>query len=135
MIDGIGVVSIPAFFQPLESLPGEPDSLKSFGTQSKSAQMLLYVSPSSEKEATPFGNPLSVIDGLHERLGDNQGLITVECAQTGSGEDAMCSIVKTVEPFEGAQYCLIIDLGLRSSVVRIQGFFAEAGITGCATPL
>lgn len=79
------------------------DSLKSFGAQSESAQMLLYVGPSSEEEAMPFGSPQSVIDGIHECLGDNEGLITVECTKTGSGEDAMYSIVKTVEPFEGAQ--------------------------------
>lgn len=63
--------------------------------------MLLYVGSSSEEEAMPFGNLQSVIGGIHECFGDNQGLITVECMKTGSGEDAMYSIVKTVEPFEG----------------------------------
>lgn len=92
--------------------------------------MLLYVGPSSEEEAIPFGNPQSVIDGIHECLGDNQGLITVECTKTGSGEDAMHSIVKTVEPFDGAQYCLTMDIGSRNGVFRIQGFFAKAGTTG-----
>lgn len=129
-IDGIGEICIPAFFQPLCPLPEDSDSLKSFGAQSKSAQMLLYVGPSSEEEAMPFGNPQSVIDGIHECLGDNQGLITVECTKTGSGEDAMYSIVKTVEPFDGAQYCLTMDIGSRNGVFRIQGFFAEAGTTG-----
>lgn len=43
--------------------------------------------------------------------------------KTGSGEDVMYSIVKTVEPFEGAQYCLTMDFGLRNDVIRIQGFF------------
>ena len=129
-IDGIGEICIPAFFQPLCPLPEDSDSLKSFGAQSKSAQMLLYVGPSSEEETMPFGNPQSVIDGIHECLSDNQGLITVECTKTGSDEDAMYSIVKTVEPFEGAQYCLTMDLGSRNGVFRIQGFFAEAGTTG-----
>ena len=50
--------------------------------------------------------------------------------KTGSGEDAMYSIVKTVEPFKGAQYCLTMDFGLRNGVIRIQGFFTEAGTTG-----
>lgn len=129
-IDGIGEICIPAFFQPLCPLPEDSDSLKSFGAQSKSAQMLLYVGPSSEEEAMPFGNPQSVIDGIHECLGDNQRLITVECTKTGSGEDATYSIVKTVEPFDGAQYCLTMDIESRNGVFRIQGFFAEAGTTG-----
>lgn len=129
-IDGIGEICIPAFFQPLCPLPEDSDSLKSFGAQSKSAQMLLYVGPSSEEEAMPFSNPQSVIDGIHECLGDNQRLITVECTKTGSGEDATYSIVKTVEPFDGAQYCLTMDIESRNGVFRIQGFFAEAGTTG-----
>ena len=66
--------------------------------------MLLYVGPSSEEEAMPFGNPQSVIDGIHECLGDNQGLITVECAKTESGEETMYHIVKTVELFGGPEY-------------------------------
>lgn len=78
--------------------------------------MLPYVGLSSEEEAMPFGNPQSVIDGIHECLGDNQGRITVECTKTGSGEDAMYGIVKTVEPFDGEQYCLNIDIGSRNGV-------------------
>lgn len=97
--------------------------------------MLLYVGPSSKEEAMPFGNPQSVIDGIHECLGDNQGLITVECTKTGSGEDAMYSIVKTVEPLEGAQYCLTMDLGSRNGVSVFRASLRKPAQRGCATPL
>lgn len=129
-IDGVGEIRIPAFLQPLDPLPEDPDSLKSFGVQSANAQILLHVGPSSEEKAMSFGNARPVIDDIHGCLGNNQGLIAVDCSKTTGGWDVIYSIVKTVETLEGAQYCLTMDLRSGNGVFGIQGFFGETGTTG-----
>lgn len=72
-----------------------------------------------------------LIDGIHDCLADNQGLIEVEKGKTKRGYDYIYSIVKTIrENFQGAVYFLKMNIVQNNTIVDIQGTFEEHRMTG-----
>lgn len=125
-----GKVLVPAAYQQVNSMPDDPEGSVPLvaETDGSMAFVLLYLLP--VKHAMPYDNPREVIDGIHRAHGDDQGLVEVVSATTPEGNPYIYSIVKTqVEP-SGVQYCLTMDVGVGSVVVRAQGFFDEKGPTG-----
>lgn len=97
---------------------------------SRSDDILIFTKTITEK-AMPFNGKQSVIDGIHECLADNQGLIEVNSGKTKRGYDYIYSIVKTIrDNFEGALYFLRMNIGNETNVIEIQATFEEIGITG-----
>lgn len=85
----------------------------------------------SADEAMSFDNKEILIDGIHESLSDQQGLICVESGTTPRGYDYIYSIVKTLKgEFGGVQYFLRMNIRYESQIVEIQSVFDECGMTG-----
>lgn len=72
-----------------------------------------------------------LIDGIHESLAENQGLIEARSGETKRGYKYIYSIVKTLqEDTFGVQYFLRMNLMHEKDIVEIRGFFTEIGTTG-----
>lgn len=118
-------------YQKLNSLPEDPNDSVSFGARTENAECFVMVYPIPTEKAMPFDNCKSVIDGIHECLGNDQGLIEVENGNTKAGFPYIQSIVKTFDSeHHGVSYCLTLHIKYRDTVLQIQGFFNEAGTTG-----
>lgn len=75
-----------------------------------------------------------IIDGIHECLADNQGLIEVKNGKTKRGYNYIYSIVKTLADEDGiplgVRYFLRMTLNIDSEYIEINGYFEEQGMTG-----
>ena len=124
---------IPADYQKLDPLPEDPEGCVSYGKQTESALCMVSIYPIDVEDAMDFNDTEALINGIHHTLAENQALIEVENGRRASGFPYIYSIVKTYNgEEEGVGYTLVLDFLLRpnSSVVRVQGFFQEYGITG-----
>lgn len=81
-----------------------------------------------------FENLQGVIDGIHESLADNQGLIEAKSGKTKRGYDYIYSIVKSLREEDGfplgVVYFLRMDIGFEGKVIEIYANFEEQGTTG-----
>ncbi len=115
----------------LNSLPEDPKDSVSFGARTENAECFLMIYPIPSEQAMPFDNCKPVIEGIHNCLGNDQGLIEVENGNTKSGLPYIQSIVKTLDQeHHGVTYCLTLHIQYSNSVLMIQGFFNETGTTG-----
>lgn len=115
----------------LNSLPEDPKDSVSFGARTDNADCFIMIYPIPQEQAMPFDNCKPVIDGIHNCLGNDQGLIEVENGNTKSGLPYIQSIVKTLDQeHHGVSYCLTLHIQYSNSVLLIQGFFNETGTTG-----
>lgn len=105
------MISVPGYFQQVDSMPEDPEGSIPLMAQSDNAVCLVVLQPLSPEDAMPFDNPQIVIDGIHECMNEDQGLIEVE-AGGEAGSRYIYSIVKTLKnpdiP-EGVQYTLTLD--------------------------
>ena len=82
-------------------------------------------------QAMNFDDLQGLIDGIHESLADNQGLIEARKGETKRGYKYIYSIVKSVNKEEfGVNYFLRMNLQHNNEVAEIQAFFIEIGMTG-----
>ncbi len=115
----------------LNSLPEDPKDSVSFGARTDNADCFIMIYPIPQEQAMPFNDCKPVIDGIHNCLGNDQGLIEVENGNTKSGLPYIQSIVKTLDQgHHGVSYCLTLHIQYSNSVLLIQGFFNETGTTG-----
>ncbi len=117
-------------YQKVESLPDDPPASVPFMVQTEMAVCFVMLRPIPANKTMPFGNPQAVIDGIHQCLSNQQGLIKVDAGQTNKGNRFIYSIVKTVNPQGGVQYGLTFHISDGISAVALQGFFEETGTTG-----
>lgn len=126
------MISVPGYFQQVDSMPEDPEGSIPLMAQSDNAVCLVVLQPLSPEDAMPFDNPQIVIDGIHECMNEDQGLIEVE-AGGEAGSRYIYSIVKTLKnpdiP-EGVQYTLTLDKECEGGMVHAEGFFDEQGTTG-----
>lgn len=123
-------MKMPDGFEKVDSMPEDPPDSMSYMRQSEGALAFVLAYPVSLDEAMPFDSPRSIIDGIHNSLGEDQGLIEVKADKTKSGKPYIYSIVKSAMPEPGMQYTLTMDIGDEDYADHIQGFFSESGITG-----
>ena len=125
-----GKLLVPVEYQQVDSMPEDPVGSVPLmvDTDISTAFVMLYMMPA--EYAMPFGSPRAVIDGIHEALGDDQGLVEVTGGETPSGNPYLLSIVKTKTGQPGVQYGLTMDVGVGAAAVHVQGFFDEKGVTG-----
>lgn len=96
----------------------------------RSDNILVFMKTTAEN-AMDFDGKQAIIDGVHQQMADNQGLIEVEAGKTKRGYDYIYSIVKTIrDDFKGALYFLRMNVGTESEVIEIQATFEEIGMTG-----
>jgi len=76
----------------------------------------------------PFDNPQGVIDGIHEAMSDDQGLIEVNAIN--NTKKVIYSIVKTKKEPSGVDYCLTLHFKYDDKFYNVTGFFTDSGRTG-----
>ena len=121
---------LPERYELLKSLPEDPPYTRSFGFQTPGALCYVITRPIPAGSAMSWDDPWSVIDGIHQALADDQGLIAVEKGETKAGRRFIYSIVKSMKEPSGVQYCLTMHVEYEEFVVLVQGFFDEMGTTG-----
>ena len=122
--------TVPDRYRKMKSMPDDPPYSCAYGHETEEAGCFVIMYPIPLAQAMPFENPESVIDGIHEALGDDQGLVAVDSGKTMAGLDFIYSIVKTLKEPSGVQYCLTMHLCYGQYAVQVQGFFDELGVTG-----
>ena len=100
-------------------------------TVSYSGSVVIIFSTDAEA-AMDFNGKQGVIDGIHECMSEQQGLICVEAGKTKRGYDYIYSIVKTLsdEMFGGVMYFIRMNIGYEGKIIEIQADFKEIGDTG-----
>ena len=117
-------VSIPSYYQRVDSMPDDPENSVPFMVQTENAMCFALLFPSDESNALPREKE-SMIAGIRQYMGPNQGLIRVEAS-----EDRSYSIVKTLKEPGGIQYILTYQRFYPDFILNIQTFFEEIGMTG-----
>ncbi len=117
-------ISIPEYYQKVDSMPDDPEGSVPYMVQTGNAMCFALIFPVDESKSLPRTKE-SLISGIRQFLGENQGLIQVEAA-----EDYVYSIVKTLREPSGVQYILTYQRFFPEFVLNIQAFFEEIGTTG-----
>lgn len=124
VIIGGKVVSIPNYYQRVESMPEDPEGSVPFAVQTENAMCVVFLYPVDESQSLPRRKE-ALVNGIRQYLGENQGLIQVD-----AGEDYAYSIVKTLKEQGGVQYILTLQRFYPEFILNIQGYFEEIGVTG-----
>ena len=124
------MLKMPDYYVQVDAMPEDPENSVPMCAQSNSANIFTIAYPIDVMQAMPFENPQLVIDGIHEALSDDQGLIEVGSGYTKADAPYIYSIVKTKMEPTGVQYILTYQIREKKYAVNLQGFFDEAGVTG-----
>lgn len=117
-------------FQRLKSLPEDPEGLVVYGLQSHQAMCIVKVLPINSGALMPFDDNQAIIDGIHQCLADNQGLVEVNNGKTKGGYAYVYSIVKSLKQPHGVTYFLTMHIANHAQALSIRGDFDEIGTTG-----
>ena len=117
-------ISIPDYYQKVDSMPDDPADSIPFMVQTGNAMCFALIFPVDESKSLPCTKE-SLISGIRQFLGENQGLIQVEAA-----EDHVYSIVKTLKDPGDVQYILTYQMFFPEFILNIEAFFEEIGTTG-----
>lgn len=121
-------ITLPDYLTKLDRLPEDPENIDLYGAQG--SQTYIIVRTWSEAASDDGFDKDAIIDGIHDCLNDNQGLIEVEVCQTTNGFDSYFSIVKTLKEPSGVIYTVFIRITIDGTDQIIQGYFEEYGETG-----
>lgn len=121
-------INLTEDFRRIEKMPDDPENCEVFGYMTDESNCLLYLIPNTDNFFD--GDLGGIVDGIHNSLAENQGLIEVADGKTLKGGEYVYSIVKTVDEEMGTQYCLTLDYKIDDRCVTAQGFFSERGVVG-----
>ncbi len=117
-------ISIPDYYQKVESMPDDPKNSIPFMVQTDNAMCFALIFPVDESKSLPRTKD-SLISGIRSFLGKNQGLIQAE-----TYKDYVFSIVKSMKEPSGVQYILTYQKFFPEFILNIQAYFDEIGTTG-----
>ena len=117
-------ISIPEYFQKVDSMPGDPENSVPYEVRSENAACIAFVSAEDYSKALPREQE-ELVNGIRHYLADNQGLIEVVAKN-----DYVFSIVKNLKEPHGVQYILTYQKYCDDFIINIQGYFEEIGVTG-----
>lgn len=92
--------------------------------QTGNAMCFALIFPVDESQSLPRAKE-TLISGMRQFLGENQGLIQVEAAG-----DHVYSIVKTLKELGGVQYILTYQRFFSEFILNIRAFFEELELQG-----
>lgn len=121
---------IPGDFLKAKPLPDDPPGSIVFEKDTEDATNILMFFFIEKAEAMPFNDRAGLIDCLHHCLGENQGLLAVNTGKTETGVPFVYTIVKNLKQPSGVQYILTLQMDFNSTVLNLQGYFDEEGVTG-----
>lgn len=96
-INGVAI-SIPEYYQKVDSMPGDPENSVPYEVRSENAACIAFVSAEDYSKALPREQE-ELVNGIRHYLADNQGLIEVVAKN-----DYVFSIVKNLKKPHGVQY-------------------------------
>lgn len=124
-------LTVPEHYFKMNAAPDDPPYSTPYGSESNGYQAFVLVYPVHVSNAMPFGHPETLVNGIHDQLVENQGLIEVKDGNTKAGRSYIYSIVKTMNDEEKRnQYNLTMHVFYKTYVMNITGFFDEIGMTG-----
>ncbi len=88
-------IKVPADYQQVNSLPGDPVGSISFMKKTPVAACLAMYNSISSEQSMPFNSKEEVIRNIHNTLEQDQGVIEVESGITPAGKKYIYSIIKT----------------------------------------
>lgn len=121
---------VPGMYTRLDSMPGDAPGSVALGAEGGGARCFLMAEPIGPADAMPFDDDAPIIDGIHEALADDQGIIEVGHGKTKGGNPYAYSVVKTAQEASGVQYSLTLHVKAGESVASVQGFYDEMGLKG-----
>lgn len=124
------MILLPKDFIKTNSMPCDPIGSVAHGKQTPYANCFMIMFPIDSQSAMPFDNTQIIIDGIHNSLAMDQGLIEVNNGITKNQNKYIYSIIKSKKEPSGIQYVLTMHLNVNNRVINIQAFFDEVGITG-----
>lgn len=128
-VGGVALV-LPGAYQRLDAMPGDAPGSVALGMEAEGARCFLMAEPIEATDAMPFEDDAPVIDGIHEALADDQGLVEVGHGTTRDGMPYVYSVVKTAQEPSGVQYSLTLHVSGGEGIASFQGFYDETGVTG-----
>lgn len=121
---------IPDGYGALPRPEGVPELQVGYAKQTNTCNALIVMTPISEAEALPMGDVPQVVEGLHQYLMDNQGLIDVKTGATALMAGYCLTVIKTLQEPSGVEYYLVFDVDKGDHVLHVEGYFSEVGVTG-----
>ena len=113
------VINLPDAFIKLKSMEDDPPFSAAYGYENEASQVFTMLFPIQWQNAMPYDCKQAVVDGIHQALGDDQGLIEVNAGTTESGQRFIYSIVKTVQEAAGVQYCLTMHIDCQQLAISV----------------
>lgn len=127
---GTGAISLPDYWQELQSLPDDPPGTRVVGQQTEVSEAMVLVSPIGDQGYFMPIDQQAVLQGMRPALAQSgSGLVEADTGTTTSGEPFVYTIVKGRMDPSGVQYTLTLHAQLPERI-QIQGFFSERGVTG-----
>lgn len=126
----IMTLQLPEEYETLLSLPEDSEDALSFEKDTSDAICFIQTYPIREKDTMSISDTKSVIDIIHESLGEKQGLIEVNNGITKYNKQYIYSIVKSARQTSGMNYILTMHLVKKGLALCVKGKFEERGITG-----
>ena len=122
--------SIPKDYFKAKALPDDPPNSVVYEKDTQVSTCILMFFFIEKSQAMPFNDDQSIIDCLHNIIGDEQGIIEVKSGDTARGIPFVYTVVKTLKKPSGVQYTLTLQLDFGTYVLNLQGQFGEEGFTG-----
>lgn len=123
-------IQLPEGFEALQSLPEDPEDALSYCKDSRYATCFLQSYPISKKTIMPLDDIKPIIDGIHDSLGERQGIIEVANGTTRYNKNYVYSIVKSARVPAGMNYILTMHIVKGDNALCIKGQFEERGKLG-----
>lgn len=123
-------IQLPKEYGPLQALPDDPEGALSFCKDTADATCFVQSYPISIKATMPLDDTKPIIDGIHESLGERQGLIEVANGTTRYNKKYVYSIVKSARTSAGMNYILTMHLVKGENALCVKGQFEERGTPG-----
>jgi hypothetical protein len=111
-----------------KTMPEDPPNTVVIMKGTEFSRCFVLIFPIDKNNVMPFQNSQEVIDGIHNALGSNQGIVEVESIDNGN--KYIYSIVKTYMEQDGVQYCLTLHYEDSGKYYNVTGFFSEHNTTG-----
>ena len=93
---------------------------------------MVYISKLAGDKAMNPDDVDGLINDIHQKLSDTQGLVEVKNGETRRGYKYIYCIIKNLidEQFGGMKYLLCLNLFYESEVIEVTGEFTEINLTG-----
>lgn len=124
-----GYINLPAGYRLLKTKDGTVIADMA-GFQKITDESNCIASITIAKNPMNLDDTKKLIQGIHDALDENQGLIEAANGENASGYKYIYSIVKTLRKAEGVLYFLRMNLEVKGTIYEIDASFEEYGNTG-----